>query len=162
MKRSRSSFSSCAGCMHCPLSPHWPSIVHWLLLIGPDQKWSKEFIFKRGPELQWYNTLAVAQLARAHGGSLLMVSVNFCVGLRLTFLLFSAAEESLSSKIEFPKKKRGLWLVMSRVAAGLASPGNPWQRKLTILLYTSRCHDMRLGSVIIPQTQLALKILEHK
>lgn len=80
------------------------------------------------------------------GWSLLMVSVNFCVGLRvLTFLLSSSRRQRshCQAKLNFLTKEEAVvsdepdpgrgWLV----GAGLAPPGNPWQRKLTILLYTS-------------------------
>ena len=86
------------------------------------------------------------------GGSLLMVNVNFLCGTQANLPpLFFAAEESLSSKIEFPNKRGGCgwWWARSWLAGeGLASLGNPWQRKRTILLFTSaslRRHDMGLG-----------------
>ena len=174
MKRSRSSFS-CAECMHCLAAPaHWAGIVQWLLYWLPRIKTgARNFIQEPcGHIVTSYNTLAVAQSAPdtdSDGWSLLMVNVNFCVGLRVTFLLSSPRQRShCQAKLNFLTKDEAVvsdepgpgrgWLV----GAGLAPPGNPWQRKLTILLYTSRCHDMGLGSVIIPQTQLALKCFEHK
>lgn len=95
---------------------------------------------------------ALAPWHSADGGSLLMVNVNFLCGTQANLPpLFFAAEESLSSKIEFPNKRGGCgwwWARSWLVGAGLASLGNPWQRKRTILLFTSaslRRHDMGLG-----------------
>ena len=116
-------------------------------MIASDQNWSKEF-YSRAP--CGHNVTTPWQLLSppGHSGdgwSLLMVSVNFCVGLRvLTFLLSSSRQRShCQAKLNFLTKEEAVvsdepdpgrgWLV----GAGLAPPGNPWQRKLTILLYTS-------------------------
>ena len=155
MKSSRSSSFSCAECMHCPAPPaHWAGIVQWLRSIASDQKWSKEF-YSRALDTMLQHLASCSALAPWHsgdGGSLLMVNVNFLCGTQANLPpLFFAAEESLSSKIEFPNKRGGCgwWWARSWLAgAGLASLGNPWQRKRTILLSTSaslRTHDMGLG-----------------
>ena len=136
----------------CTAQPTGAGIVQWLLYWLPRIKTgARNFI--QGPVdtmLQHLGSYSVSPGHSGDGWSLLMVNVNFCVGLRVTFLLSSSRQRShCQAKLNFLTKEEAVvgdepgrgWLV----GAGLAPPGNPWQRKLTILLYTSLTFTEKSG-----------------
>ena len=98
------------------------------ILIASDQNWGEEFYSRPcGHNVTMLQHLGSYSVSPGHSGdgwSLLMVNVNFCVGLRVTFLLSSSRQRShCQAKLNFLTKEGA---VVSD-ESGRGRPGISWQ-----------------------------------
>ena len=112
--------------VHALPSPLGAGIVQWLLYWLPRIKTgARNFI--QGPVdtmLQHLGSYSVSPGHSGDGWSLLMVNVNFCVGLRVTFLLSSSRQRShCQAKLNFLTKEGAV----VGDESGRGRPGISWQ-----------------------------------